>query len=143
MRLCRASESRYGTPVQRLFSMFPQGAPGIALLLLRFSLAAILPISLIQEFGASSPLGVSAFVLLISTLMLIGVFTPIVSILACASGIAILLSNIHSDSLILVIIIIINAAAVALLGPGAYSLDARLFGRRVVVVSAPKNSRRP
>jgi hypothetical protein len=122
--------------------MFPQGAPGIALLLLRFSVAAIFPISLIQEFGASSPLGVSAFVLVISTLMFIGVFTPIVSILACASGIAILLSNICSDSLILVFIII-NAAAVGILGPGAYSLDARLFGRRVVVVSAPKNSRRP
>jgi hypothetical protein len=32
----------------------------------------------------------------------------------------------------LVVSTIIDAAALALLGPGAYSLDARRFGRRVI-----------
>lgn len=30
--------------------------------------------------------------------------------------------------------VIILAAAIALLGPGAFSLDARLFGRREIVI---------
>jgi hypothetical protein len=32
----------------------------------------------------------------------------------------------------------LNAIALALLGPGAYSLDARLFGRRMLVMRAQK-----
>jgi hypothetical protein len=35
-----------------------------------------------------------------------------------------------------------NAAALALLGPGAYSVDARLFGRRVTVVHPRKDKDR-
>jgi hypothetical protein len=36
---------------------------------------------------------------------------------------------------------IITAAALALLGPGAFSLDGRLFGRREIVI--PPSSRPP
>jgi len=33
---------------------------------------------------------------------------------------------------------VILAAAIALLGPGAFSLDARLFGRREIVIPKDK-----
>jgi hypothetical protein len=36
-----------------------------------------------------------------------------------------------------IIFSIVNTAALAVLGPGAYSLDARIFGRRIV--SLPKH----
>ena len=35
---------------------------------------------------------------------------------------------------------ILVAAALGLLGPGAYSLDARMFGRRLVVSSSDKTT---
>jgi hypothetical protein len=39
-------------------------------------------------------------------------------------------------SFVLCVIAITNAIALALLGPGAYSLDSKLFGRRVTIVRA-------
>jgi hypothetical protein len=35
------------------------------------------------------------------------------------------------------------AAATALLGPGAYSLDARLFGRREIIIPQASNPHEP
>jgi hypothetical protein len=39
----------------------------------------------------------------------------------------------HSEGL-LSVFLILNSASLALLGPGGYSVDARMFGRRVMVV---------
>ena len=136
------TESNYAESMQRLFSMFPQGAPGIALLLLRFSVAATFSISLIQGAGLASPYVVLLPLLALSALTVIGFLTPIVSFLIGSAATTILLIQFQWDNLIL-LFIATNATALGLLGPGAYSLDARLFGRRVMVLSAPKDSRRP
>ena len=45
------------------------------------------------------------------------------------------------DSRGLAIAVIVTSAALALLGPGAFSLDGRLFGRREIVI--PPSSRPP
>lgn len=79
--------------------------------------------------------------------LLVGFLTPCVSVLI---GIAILANAISLlpppagnvfDGKLASFEMIVLAAAMALLGPGAFSVDARLFGRREIVI--PASSRRP
>jgi hypothetical protein len=125
--------------MQRLFSMFPHGGPGVGLLLLRLSVAAILFMDAARFSGGSSVLLLCVFVVLMSVSLSIGFLTPHLSVVACAAAVVHLLMGAHSGNL-LHVFPVINAAALTLLGPGAYSLDARLFGRRVTVV-APRRDR--
>lgn len=119
--------------------MFPQGRPGVALLLLRISVAAILLMDTAKCSGVSSILLLCAFAVLMSISLSIGFLTPYLSAVACVAAVVNLLVGPNSGNLIY-IFPIIDAAALALLGPGAYSLDARLFGRRVTVVT-PRRDR--
>jgi uncharacterized membrane protein YphA (DoxX/SURF4 family) len=113
--------------------MFPAGAPGVALLLLRVSMAAA-----ILEGGsdcqnlAFGPL-IWVAVAAQSLLLCIGLMTPVVSVIACVFDLLSLLVPAAHTDMRFIVLSSLNAAAIALLGPGAYSLDARLFGRRLIV----------
>ena len=121
--------------------MFPRGGPGFALLLLRISVAAIFLISVAKRFGVSSAPLIFAISLLIFICLAIGFLTPYVSVLVCATALANLLIGPNSVDIVHVFPII-DAAVLAVLGPGAYSVDARLFGLRVSVVPPRKDSNR-
>ena len=121
--------------------MFPQGGPGVALLLLRISVTATFAISAATRFGVSSVPLLFAGVVLISISLMVGFLTPILCVVVCVAIVLNLLIGPASNNL-LSIFCAFNAAALALLGPGAYSVDARLFGRRVTVVHPRKDKHR-
>jgi hypothetical protein len=122
-------------PVQRLFSMFPPGLPGLALLLLRASAAIAL---LLDGYGHRHglPGWVQGATILLSIALSVGYLTPIAAMLAFACHGLIWLA-LGVDSTTAAIVFSLDALAVALLGPGAYSADSYRFGRRVVVLPQP------
>ncbi len=78
--------------------------------------------------------------------VLAGTLTPLASLLVIVGGIGYALSwipaptpNILESKLVLANLIAI-AAAILSLGPGAFSLDARLFGRREIFIPNPQHS---
>jgi hypothetical protein len=108
------------------------GAPGIALLILRISLAAAI---LDNCFDVIKPtvLPLICLALTVASLFLcLGLLTPIVSIIACVFELTALFVAGPTD-VRFTALSGLNAAVIALLGPGAYSLDARRFGRREIV----------
>jgi hypothetical protein len=119
--------------VQKLFSMFPAGAPGIALLLLRLSVAAMLFIDPAGRvfWPASTGFAVVSFVAAIAVTG--GVLTPVLALICGALKIYALIGS-ASGIAPLIVLALLLSFAVAMLGPGAYSLDAKMFGRRVVLL---------
>lgn len=115
--------------MQRLFSTFPSGRIGIALLLLRLVVAGGLLFvvhrngSLLFFYICLIPL-----VAIATFCLLAGLMTPIFAAL-CALLDAIEFGSLTSLPLLFVVA---TAIVLALVGPGAYSVDAVLFGRRLI-----------
>jgi hypothetical protein len=123
--------------------MFPQGGPGIGLLILRIAVAGMFLLNLTQRFNSSSS-AVHWFVVsligLISLGLLLGFFTLILSIVAGLAAVVNLL--LAGPSLnVVYLLALLTSAALFFLGPGAYSVDARLFGLRVTVVPPRKDKK--
>jgi hypothetical protein len=116
--------------VQRLFSMFPRGAPGVALVLLRLAVAATLWVGVPEGCGRPA-----RFVFpLLAIALCLGILTPVAAVL-CAGLQGAGIAGCEQAQALPAIVAVMNASALALLGPGAYSIDCRLFGRRVFVVT--------
>jgi putative oxidoreductase len=120
--------------VQRWFSSFPDRWPGIGLLLLRLTLAASLFADASARLRApASPLALPAVAdILLGTALIAGIWTPLVAI-----GIALLqigMAAMAEGPLEPPLQRAAAALCLALVGPGAWSIDARLFGRRRVEI---------
>ena len=137
----------------RLFGAFPAGWQGAGLLLLRTVVgvtAAFEGGALVQERSAAPLAWVVCLVLAGAGLaMVIGTFTPISSALVVIlNG----LQAVHSlglptseffENKPAIFFVVIMSITAMLLGPGAFSLDARMFGRREIVIPRTPPSAKP
>lgn len=127
--------------MRRLFSSFAHGAPGIGLLLLRLATASALICHGVLPPENHTPLASAALhavVILPSVLLFAGLWTPIAATLAALITFCEMVS--HPASWQQYAWIAVIAAALALLGPGAWSVDARLYGWKQIKISNPKRS---
>jgi hypothetical protein len=119
--------------VQKLFSMFPAGGPGVALLLLRLSVAAMLFVDCAGRISWLEPMWLELMSVAAAVAMTAGFLTPLIALACGALKIYALFGEAQSVTSLVVLALLLSLA-VAMLGPGAYSLDAKMFGRRVVLL---------
>jgi putative oxidoreductase len=121
--------------VQRLFSGFANGLPGIGLLLLRLLTGAALINFGIANLGEAPPLPTAVLQIIgvgTGILLLVGLWTPVAGTLAAIVKVSIAFSGFssHSGDPWIAVIQAVLGAVLAMVGPGAWSIDARLFGRK-------------
>jgi putative oxidoreductase len=124
----RTLKMEKGAFVQRLFSVFPNGWPGSGLLLQRGGTGAFLFYLGFEHFREAScfvPHGICAVA---GILLLVGLWTPV-----CGAVIALIEAWIAfscAEGAGTSILLAASGASMAMIGPGAWSIDARLFGRK-------------
>jgi uncharacterized membrane protein YphA (DoxX/SURF4 family) len=126
--------------------------PGISLLLLR----AVFGITLLVQGGfylrgpdpAPGAWFVGLTALAAGVLLLIGFLTPIVGAVVGVGAIGIGLSLLPActptlfESTTPIILAVTMLLAIIVLGPGAVSVDARIFGRREIIIPSPDFTQR-
>jgi hypothetical protein len=112
--------------------MFPGGSAGIALLILRFCASASLLMCALDHGQLPSVgwtmLGIGVILLMIG----VGILTPIACTVSALIEAFYALSSPGVNEWQAVFAILVTIA-LGMLGPGAFSIDARLFGRRLIV----------
>lgn len=119
--------------MQRLFSTFPNDWPGVGLLLLRLATGVSLIIRGVSGFRATAPpssLAMTLVAMISGFFILIGLGTPVAASLITLIELWTALSPAGHDSA--PILLAALSASLVMLGPGAWSIDALLFGRRRV-----------
>ena len=115
--------------LKRLFSTFARGWPGAGLLLLRLAAG----IALLDQAVMPSPTGhsVQSVIFAVSAIAVgimlpLGLWTPIAGVLTALFELRNIIS--HCDNLWICILLGSLGAGLAMIGPGAWSVDARRYG---------------
>jgi putative oxidoreductase len=118
--------------VQRLFSTFPCGLPGAGLVLLRAVVAIPLVHAGLLTASSPAPVIVEVVTAAAAILLLIGLWTPLAGGLIAVTELGLAWSH-PADPWTFVHFGVLGAA-LAMLGPGGCSVDARLFGRKQIEI---------
>lgn len=117
--------------------MFPAGAAGSGLLLLRVCAAGML----VRNSTANATVSIGTWeisaVIILAGGFCLGVFTPVTCCLSAVLQVLMLLGP-HEPYPFRLVFALCVTAALFLLGPGAFSVDSLLFGRRLIVHSDSK-----
>ena len=134
--------------LRRLFSSFAQGLPGAGLLLLRLAAGTALLLHETSQFAVDLPVWQTVTLVVracLSTLLIAGLWTPIIGTLTTILELA--TAFWHPSDLWIHGLVASLGMALALLGPGAWSADAWLFGWRRIEIperrSTPDRSSDP
>lgn len=125
--------------LRRLYSTFAGGWPGIGLILMRLVVGLALVSSAGSALLSRPTIPMTILSVLLSTaaiLLIIGLYTPIVgTFVALIEGCRMV--TISADRLLYLLLATIGVA-LAMLGPGLWSIDARLFGWKRIESSPRK-----
>jgi uncharacterized membrane protein YphA (DoxX/SURF4 family) len=116
--------------LRRLFPIFLRGRPAIGLLLLRTGIAA----AVVSSDHWTHPVESIA-----SVLIAIGVWTPVSGMLVALTQLWYVVTDERTPSL--AGLLAVTAVALLCTGPGAWSIDARLYGMRRIEISNSRRSR--
>jgi putative oxidoreductase len=115
--------------VRRLFFTFANGPPGIGLLLIRLLAGSTVLAHSVSLIRSEPPLGLTllaAFFFLLGLLLVVGFWTPVAGGLIALGALWDALA--HPADRYYSVMVAVLGLALALLGPGAWSVDAWLFG---------------
>lgn len=129
--------------MRRLFSTFARGLPGLGLLVMRIAAAAalvVLAFTALRQHQGIEAVAFNVTMIVGGLLLVAGLWTPVVGSLVAI--LALWNASARTGDLWANLLLAALGAALALLGPGAYSMDARLFGwKRIDVPERRRESR--
>jgi len=129
--------------MKRLFSAFVDGLPGLGLLLLRLIVGAALIVRCLRLADGSSPQLIIPNVIAAAggLLLLMGLWTSLAGAIVVISELWIAFA--HSHYPWVGVLLATVGTALALLGPGAWSIDARRLGWKRIEIRSQTNELDP